>query len=113
VQEESKDQIVGVVHLKNALQRLQRLRQEEQTDGMVTLAMDSPVYVPETKRIASLLKEMLQQRLHLAIVVDEYGGTVGLITLEDILEELVGEIYDESDFPHRAMRSRRRKSSPR
>lgn len=99
VQEESKDQIVGVVHLKNALQRFQQLRHDAQPDGLVTLAMDAPVYVPETKRIASLLKEMLQQRLHLAIVVDEYGGTVGLVTLEDILEELVGEIYDESDAP--------------
>lgn len=109
VQEESKDQIVGVVHLKNALQRLQQLRQEEQHDGSVTLAMDAPVYVPETKRVASLLKEMLQQRLHLAIVVDEYGGTVGLVTLEDILEELVGEIYDESDIPPRAERYRSRR----
>jgi CBS domain containing-hemolysin-like protein len=63
--------------------------------------MDPPVYVPETKRVADLLKEMLQQRVHIAIVVDEYGGTVGLVTLEDILEELVGEIYDESDFPLR------------
>ena len=43
---------------------------------------------------------MLQKRFHIAIVVDEYGGTVGLVTLEDILEELVGEIYDESDSPH-------------
>jgi CBS domain containing-hemolysin-like protein len=66
--------------------------------------MDPPVYVPDTKRVASLLKEMLQQRLHIAIVVDEYGGTVGLVTLEDILEELVGEIYDESDFPSRLAR---------
>jgi CBS domain containing-hemolysin-like protein len=64
--------------------------------------MDPPFYVPDTKRVADMLKEMLQQRLHMAIVVDEYGGTVGLVTLEDILEELVGEIYDESDFPHRA-----------
>lgn len=101
VQEESKDEIIGIVHLKRALQSLKALRQEGQTDGAVTLAMDAPVFVPEVKRVADLLKEMLQRQLHLAIVVDEYGGTVGLITLEDILEELVGEIYDESDFPSR------------
>jgi putative hemolysin len=102
VQEESKDEIIGIVHLKRALQALNTLRQEGcDTDGPVTIAMDAPVFVPEVKRVADLLKEMLQQRIHLAIVVDEYGGTVGLITLEDILEELVGDIYDESDFPSR------------
>jgi putative hemolysin len=99
VQEESKDEIVGVVHIKRALQELQALPQDGQAQGSVTLAMDAPFYVPETKRVADLLKEMLQQRLHIAIVVDEYGGTMGLLTLEDILEELVGEIYDESDYP--------------
>jgi CBS domain containing-hemolysin-like protein len=102
VQEESKDEIIGIVHLKRALQALNLLRQEGgDQDASVTMAMDAPVFVPEVKRVADLLKEMLQQRIHLAIVVDEYGGTVGLITLEDILEELVGEIYDESDFPTR------------
>lgn len=101
VQEESKDEIVGIVHLKQALQELRSLESENQDDGPVTRSMDPPFYVPEFKRIADLLKEMLQQRLHIAIVVDEYGGTVGLVTLEDILEELVGEIYDESDFPSR------------
>jgi CBS domain containing-hemolysin-like protein len=107
VQEESKDQIVGIVHLKRALQELNMLRQEGHQDGPVTRAMEPPIYTPETKRVADLLKEMLQQRFHIAIVVDEYGGTVGLITLEDILEELVGEIYDESDFPARFNLSRR------
>lgn len=102
VQEESKDEIVGIVNLKRALQQLNQLRHDEQSNGSVTLAMDPPFYVPDTKRVADMLKEMLQQRLHMAIVVDEYGGTVGLVTLEDILEELVGEIYDESDFPHRS-----------
>ena len=104
VQEESKDQIVGVVHLKKALQHLNSYQKEAKAGSNlpVTDAMDAPVYVPETKRIPNLLKEMLQLRLHIVIVVDEYGGTVGLITLEDILEELVGEIYDESDFPARA-----------
>ncbi len=104
VQEESKDEILGVVHLKRALQELRAVRQDNPdllTDIPVTQAMDPPYYVPEVKGVADLLKEMLQQRLHIAIVVDEYGGTVGLVTLEDILEELVGEIYDESDFPSR------------
>lgn len=102
VQEESKDEIVGIVHLKRALQELKILREQGgEANAPVTQAMDAPVFVPEVKRVADLLKEMLQQRLHLAIVVDEYGGTVGLVTLEDILEELVGEIYDESDFPSR------------
>ncbi len=98
VQEESKDQIVGIVHLKRTLKYLRSLPEEEKASALVVDIMDAPIYIPETKRVSSLLKEMLQQRLHLAIVVDEYGGTVGLVTLEDLLEELVGEIYDESDF---------------
>jgi CBS domain containing-hemolysin-like protein len=106
VQEESKDQIVGIVHLKRALQQLTLAQKEGRINILVTEAMDPPVYVPDTKRVANLLKEMLQHRVHIAIVVDEYGGTVGLVTLEDILEELVGEIYDESDFPSRVARSR-------
>ncbi|MBO9998074.1 MAG: HlyC/CorC family transporter [Cyanobacteria bacterium SID2] len=107
VQEESKDQILGVVHLKRALQQLRTRPSGDRGTELVTSVMDAPAYVPETKRIADLLKEMLQQRLHLAIVVDEYGGTVGLVTLEDILEELVGEIYDESDFLSRSERAQR------
>ncbi len=96
VQEDSKDQIVGIITLKMAL-----LHHKLCGNVAVTEAMVAPVYIPETKRVADLLKEMLKQQLHLAIVVDEYGGTVGLITLEDVLEELVGEIYDESDVPRR------------
>lgn len=99
VQEASKDQIVGIVNLKRALRHFANLEDSQRASEPVTVVMDPPVYVPETKRVADLLKEMLQQRLHIAIVADEYGGTVGLVTLEDILEELVGEIYDESDFP--------------
>ncbi|AFZ44824.1 protein of unknown function DUF21 [Halothece sp. PCC 7418] len=99
VQGESKDEIVGIVHLKQALRLLHNLSEESRSQALVTEIMSPPVYIPETKQVASILKEMLQQRLHIAIVVDEYGGTVGLVTLEDILEELVGEIYDESDFP--------------
>ncbi|MCS6960536.1 MAG: hemolysin family protein [Pseudanabaenaceae cyanobacterium SKYGB_i_bin29] len=92
VQEESKDTIVGIITLKMALQTLKTRGNIPVSEVMVT-----PVFIPETKRLADLLREMLQQRLHMAIVVDEYGGTVGLVTLEDVLEEIVGEIYDESD----------------
>ncbi|MDB9527793.1 hemolysin family protein [Oscillatoria sp. CS-180] len=101
VQEASKDQIVGIVNLKRALQELAKCEEAGQKDGAVTLAMGPPFYVPEGQPTAILLKHLLQQRVHMAIVVDEYGGTVGLATLEDILEELVGEIYDESDRPTR------------
>lgn len=99
VQEESKDQIVGLIHLKSALQNLGSFSSEAiaATPLKVTEVMDTPIYVPETQRVTSLLKQMLQQHWHMVIVVDEYGGTVGLVTLEDILEELVGEIYDETD----------------
>jgi putative hemolysin len=107
VQEESKDRIVGIAHLKQALHQLKFIRSGGQGSDRVITAIDPPVYVPDTKRVADLLKEMLHQRLHMAIVVDEYGGTVGLITLEDILEELVGEIYDESDYPSRTLREQR------
>lgn len=117
VQEESKDQIVGIVHLKRALQEMHGLGHEQDQPNAnqirVTQVMDPPVYIPETKRVVDLLKEMLQQRLHIAIVVDEYGGTVGLITLEDILEELVGEIYDESDFPAQQRAVQRARSGRR
>jgi magnesium and cobalt transporter len=59
--------------------------------------MSEAQFVPETKRVASLLNEIRNAKSHLFIVVDEYGGTAGLVTLEDVLEELVGEITDESD----------------
>jgi CBS domain containing-hemolysin-like protein len=87
------DDVVGVVHAKD-LMRAERDGQEERTVG--ELARPSH-HVPETKRVASLLREMQQERFHLAIVVDEYGGTAGLVTLEDIIEELLGEIVDEFD----------------
>lgn len=98
VQEVTKDKIVGIVNLKAALRYLRDSSAQLATQIKVTTIMDAPVYVPETKRLSSLLQEMLKQHIHLVIVIDEYGGTLGLVTLEDILEELVGEIYDESDF---------------
>jgi len=109
VQGESKDEIVGVIHLKQALRHL-----EQEGNVEVTKAMSPPFFVPETKRVSLLLKEMLRSRQHLGIVVDEFGGTSGLITLEDILEELVGEIYDESDLsPLLSRRQQRQRSASR
>ena len=64
-----------------------------------------PIFVPETKRVAELLTEMQARKTHISIVIDEYGGTAGLVTLEDLLEELVGEIHDEFDTTPRTSRS--------
>jgi putative hemolysin len=82
--------IIGVVGAMNIL-----ARGGETTT--LTALMRPPVYVPETKRIDDLLREMQRSRNHMAVVVDEYGGSTGVVTLEDILEEIVGEIHDEHD----------------
>jgi CBS domain containing-hemolysin-like protein len=95
--EESIDEIVGILYVKDLLPAV--LADEEPAGGWTTL-MRPPVFIPASKRIADLLREFRQSRRHIAIVADEYGGTAGLVTIEDILEELVGEIHDE----HRAAR---------
>ncbi len=90
---EGVDDLQGVVFAKD-------LMRAELDDGGETMVLDllRPAhFVPETKRIAELLPEMQAQTFHLALVIDEYGGTAGLVTLEDIIEELVGEIVDEFD----------------
>ncbi|HEX4492353.1 MAG TPA: hemolysin family protein [Acidimicrobiia bacterium] len=91
--EKSTDNIIGLVYLKD----LVGLQTEGQGSEPVRGAVREAVYVPESKRVAELLREMQQQKFHMAIVVDEYGGTAGLVTLEDLLEEIVGEITDEYD----------------
>lgn len=91
VHEGSQDEIVGILHIKDLLPHLQ----ETQVDWMTLLR---PVYfVPENKKIDDLMREFQERKTHLAIVVDEYGGTSGIISLEDIMEEIVGEIADEFD----------------
>jgi CBS domain containing-hemolysin-like protein len=87
------DDIIGIVHAKD-LMRAERDGHEERT--VAELARPAR-FVPETKGVAELLREMQRDRFHMAIVVDEYGGTAGLISLEDIIEELLGEIVDEFD----------------
>ena len=97
VHEGSVDQIQGVLHVKDLLPRLQ--------DDQVawTQVLRAPMYIPESKKIDDLLREFQEKKVHLAVVVDEYGGTSGLVTLEDVLEEIVGEIadeFDEEDITH-------------
>ena len=87
------DDIVGVVHAKD----LMRAERDNKSEAPVTDYLRSAQFVPETKKVPALLRAMQAQRYHLAIVVDEYGGTAGLVTLEDLIEELVGEIVDEYD----------------
>jgi len=97
VYEGSLDVIVGILYTKDLLPHMEGL-----PAGFDLRAhLHPPYFVPESKRADMLLQEFQAKRLHMAIVVDEYGGTAGLVTLEDLLEELVGEISDEYDKPER------------
>jgi len=87
------DDVVGTAYVKDMV----RAEREGRSEDMVTSVMRESQFVPETKRIAEVMRDMQAGKQHMAIVVDEYGGTAGLVTLEDILEELVGEISDEYD----------------
>ena len=96
--DESVDDIVGVVNLKD----LVRCSLDTDANGRtVRELMHDASFIPDTKRLDELLKELQRDRTHMAIVIDEYGGTAGLLTIEDILEEIVGEITDESDTDER------------
>jgi len=87
------DQIVGIVHVRDVLKKL------ESDEKVISLEqiMRDPVFVSQEKRVSDLLKEMQGRRTHMAIVLDEFGGVEGCVTLEDLLEEIVGEIQDETD----------------
>jgi len=90
------DNIVGIAYVKDLARRTLDHHEAEQSER-VEQHMRTANFVPENKMAAELLKEMQRDQIHLAIVIDEYGGTAGLITIEDILEEIVGEIEDEFD----------------
>lgn len=92
---ESEDDIVGVVYLKDLARRVHINRDAE--NDLVSSVMRPATFVPDTKNAGDLLREMQQERNHVAVVIDEYGGTAGIVTIEDILEEIVGEITDEYD----------------
>ena len=92
VYEETSDNLKGILYVKDLLPHI-----HEKNNYQWQKLIREPFYVPETKKINDLLKEFQERKIHLAIVVDEYGGTEGIVTMEDILEEVVGEITDESD----------------
>jgi putative hemolysin len=91
--EDSIDQVRGIVYAKDLL----RYVNEDVSSASLSDLMRPAMFVPESKRVDDLLKDLQRARVHLAIVVDEYGGTAGLVTIEDIIEEIVGEIQDEYD----------------
>ena len=88
------DDVVGIIYVKD----LMRAARDRIAGAPIRPLLRPAVFVPETKRASELLKEMQARKQHIAIVVDEYGGTAGLVTLEDLIEELVGEIVDEFDI---------------
>ena len=91
VHTDNMDNVVGILYTKDLLPHL------EQPDFKWQKLLKPPFYVPENKKLDDLLKEFQQKKIHLAVVVDEYGGTSGVITLEDVIEEIVGDISDEFD----------------
>ncbi|MEN9399300.1 MAG: hypothetical protein RL632_401 [Bacteroidota bacterium] len=92
VYRDSVDNVIGILYIKDLLPYL-----EEADDFEWNTLMRKPMFVPENKKIDDLLKDFQQKKMHMAIVVDEYGGASGIITLDDILEEIVGDITDEYD----------------
>ncbi len=92
---DTRDNIIGIIHAKDLLRDLIN---PTEVHTMVDSIMREPFFVPETKGVRELLQEFRTRKLHIAIALDEYGGTSGLITIEDVLEEIVGDIEDEHDI---------------
>ncbi len=95
VYEEQIDRIIGILHVKDLLDYW---AEGKSLDLRSLIADRTPFFTPESKKISDLFQELRANKQHMAIVVDEYGGTAGIVTLEDIIEEIVGEIQDEYDF---------------
>jgi CBS domain containing-hemolysin-like protein len=94
VYDDDLDNILGIIHVKDLLSRMQEADWQESTARSL---VREPVYVPETTRVSALLHQFRESRQHIAIVLDEFGGTGGLVTLEDLVEEIVGEVSDPFD----------------
>ncbi len=98
VYHDTRDNIIGIIYVKDLLSYLIS-EDDSKNQIQVDSVMREPIFIPETKICADLLQEFRQRKNHMAIVIDEYGGTSGLITIEDLLEIIVGEIEDEHDAP--------------
>jgi putative hemolysin len=100
VYKETIDQIVGILMYRDILSKYMAAEAQNNPkllDAPIDTLVKKVLFVPETKKISQLLQEFKKKQSHLAIVVDEYGGTAGIVTIEDLLEEIVGEIEDEYD----------------
>jgi CBS domain containing-hemolysin-like protein len=97
---DNEDDVVGIVYLKDVAKRAFDHRESESTEKVESV-MRPPFFVPDSRSADDLLRDMQARRTHIAVVVDEYGGVAGLVTIEDILEEIVGEIADEYDVAER------------
>lgn len=95
VYEESIDHIIGILHVKDLLKYIENPNTQETFD--IRSLLRDPLFVPESKNTRQLFKEMQKSKVHIAIVIDEYGGTAGIVTFEDLIEEIVGNIFDEYD----------------
>lgn len=93
--EANRDHIVGILYVKDLLQHIESHGWDS---ACITDVIRKPYFIPETKSISELLQEFQKRKVHLAVVLDEYGGTAGIVTIEDVLEEIVGEIRDEYDI---------------
>jgi CBS domain containing-hemolysin-like protein len=93
---EGLDDVLGIVYLKDLTRRTHEYHQGESTERVESV-MRPATFVPESKPLDALLREMQRDQIHIAVVVDEYGGTAGIVTIEDVIEEIVGEIADEYD----------------
>ncbi len=92
----NRDNIIGIVHAKDLFKYV---LENSGLDKPVTDIMRIPFFVPETKKVLDVLHEFRLRKVHLAVILDEFGGTAGIVTIEDVLEEIVGEIEDEYDAP--------------
>ncbi len=97
--EDSIDHVIGILHVKDLFASFQRACAKEESDNSLDIRkiMKKPYFIPESKKLDSLLQEFKKKKNHIAVVVDEHGGVSGIVTLEDVVEEIIGEIVDETD----------------